>query len=265
MADATRIKGEAEATYNARVSSSLTPTLIQQQYLSKWDGRLPQYSFGGNAVPLVQIRACPTGAGAEGALMLERLGRLCVGVGSLWVLMVVGTGLMVGLDKPETAGAVPGPSDRLDLRQLLYLALTFVVVPIGMLMIIRDMIGDPEPLWLKLAAPGGFAAVYALFLAAAVPQLGQPLLLAADPVVAQMLPSDSLTRIQGTASSWLTRFGALLAIIAAIPGALGLVAGLLHPGGSRRPLRKRSRGRAGPTSSTSTSTRSTASSTARRA
>jgi hypothetical protein len=62
VAEATRIKGEAEAAYNAKVSSSLTATLIQQQYLSKWDGRLPQYSFGGNAVPLVQIPGLPDGA-----------------------------------------------------------------------------------------------------------------------------------------------------------------------------------------------------------
>src|SRR2546422_6808539 len=60
VADALRIKGEAEATYNARVSSSLTPVLIQQQYLAKWDGRLPQYSFGGNAVPFVQVPGAPT-------------------------------------------------------------------------------------------------------------------------------------------------------------------------------------------------------------
>ena len=63
MADATRIKGEAEATYNARVSASLTQPLIQQQYLSKWDGRLPQYTFGGNAVPFVQLPAAGGGAG----------------------------------------------------------------------------------------------------------------------------------------------------------------------------------------------------------
>jgi regulator of protease activity HflC (stomatin/prohibitin superfamily) len=63
VADATRIKGEAEATYNARVSSSLTPTLIQQQYLARWDGRLPQYSFGGNAVPLVQVPGLPADGG----------------------------------------------------------------------------------------------------------------------------------------------------------------------------------------------------------
>jgi prohibitin 2 len=63
VAEATRIKGEAEAAYNAKVAASLTPTLIQQQYLTKWDGRLPQYSFGGGgAVPLLQIPA-PAGGG----------------------------------------------------------------------------------------------------------------------------------------------------------------------------------------------------------
>ena len=93
--------------------------------------------------------------------MLGRLGRLCVGVG---LLGPDGRGnrAHVRSRQARTAGAVRGHHDRLDLRQLLYFALTFVVVPIGMLMIIRDMIGDPEPLWLKLAA-GGFAVVYALF------------------------------------------------------------------------------------------------------
>jgi hypothetical protein len=63
VAEATRIKGDAEAAYNLRVSASLTPPLIQQQYLSKWDGRLPQYTFGGNALPLVQL---PGGGGGAG-------------------------------------------------------------------------------------------------------------------------------------------------------------------------------------------------------
>jgi len=53
--DTLRIKGEAEAAYNARVAASLTPVLIQQQYLARWDGKLPQYTFGGNAVPFVQL------------------------------------------------------------------------------------------------------------------------------------------------------------------------------------------------------------------
>jgi regulator of protease activity HflC (stomatin/prohibitin superfamily) len=61
VADALRLKGEAEATYNARVSASLSPVLIQQQYLARWDGRLPQYSFGGNAVPFVQVPGTPAG------------------------------------------------------------------------------------------------------------------------------------------------------------------------------------------------------------
>jgi prohibitin 2 len=60
VADALRLKGEAEANYNAKVASSLTPVLIQQQYLTRWDGRLPQYSLGGNVVPFLQV---PGGAG----------------------------------------------------------------------------------------------------------------------------------------------------------------------------------------------------------
>jgi hypothetical protein len=59
VADALRLKGEAEATYNAKVSASLTPVLIQQQYLARWDGRLPQYSLGGGAVPLLSIPGAP--------------------------------------------------------------------------------------------------------------------------------------------------------------------------------------------------------------
>ena len=55
VAEALRLKGEAEAAYNAKVSSSLTPVLIQQQYLARWDGRLPQYTLGGNPVPFVQL------------------------------------------------------------------------------------------------------------------------------------------------------------------------------------------------------------------
>jgi prohibitin 2 len=65
VADALRIKGEAEATYNARVAASLTPVLIQQQYLARWDGRLPQYSLGGGAVPFLQIPGQPAGDGGR--------------------------------------------------------------------------------------------------------------------------------------------------------------------------------------------------------
>ncbi len=47
-ADATRIRGEAEAAYNQKVAASLTATLIQQRYLEKWDGKLPQFTAGGS-------------------------------------------------------------------------------------------------------------------------------------------------------------------------------------------------------------------------
>src|SRR5262249_54994131 len=56
VAEALRLKGDAEAAYNARVAASLTPVLIQQQCLARWDGRLPQYTMGGGgAVPFIQI------------------------------------------------------------------------------------------------------------------------------------------------------------------------------------------------------------------
>jgi regulator of protease activity HflC (stomatin/prohibitin superfamily) len=56
VAEALRLKGDAEAAYNVRVAASLTPVLIQQQYLARWDGRLPQYTLGGSgAVPFLQI------------------------------------------------------------------------------------------------------------------------------------------------------------------------------------------------------------------
>ena len=62
VAEALRLKGDAEAAYNAKVSASLSGILIQQQYLARWDGKLPQYSLGGNVVPFVQL---PGGEGAR--------------------------------------------------------------------------------------------------------------------------------------------------------------------------------------------------------
>jgi regulator of protease activity HflC (stomatin/prohibitin superfamily) len=54
-AEATKIRADAESTYNQKVSASLTPTLIQQRYLERWDGKLPQFSMGsgGNAPGLM--------------------------------------------------------------------------------------------------------------------------------------------------------------------------------------------------------------------
>jgi hypothetical protein len=165
--------------------------------------------------------------------MLERLGRLCVGFGVIWVLMVVSLWLMVGLDRPEEWTPYLDRAISSDLRQLIFFGLTFVVTPIGMLMVLRDLFGDPEPLWLKLAAPGVFAAVYVLLLAATVPSIGQPLLLAADPVVTGIFPGMTLSASPAARLSWLARFGGLLLVVGVLPGVLGLVLGLLT-GESRR-------------------------------
>jgi hypothetical protein len=158
---------------------------------------------------------------------VERLGRLCVGVGLLWVVVIVGFWLMVGADRPEEWAPYLDRAISSGLRQFLYSALTYVVTPIGMLMLLRDMFGDPGPLWLKLAAPGVFASVYALLLAAATPEVGQPILIWADPIVAQVFPGMALGPRAADSLTWMARFGGLLLILGGVPGALGMVVGLL--------------------------------------
>ena len=165
--------------------------------------------------------------------MLERLGRLCVGLGLLWVVGVIGLWLMVGLERPDELAPYIDQAVSSDVRQTIYALLTFVVTPIGMLMLLRDTFMDEGPLWLKLAAPGVFASVYALLLAAAVPDVGQPILLSADPIVTRLVPSMALSQRPGDGLSWLARFGGLLLMLAGIPGGVGMLLGVLT-GGSRR-------------------------------
>ena len=52
-AKAMKIKADAEAYYNRTISASLSPMVIQEDWIEKWDGKLPQVS-GGNT-PLIQI------------------------------------------------------------------------------------------------------------------------------------------------------------------------------------------------------------------
>lgn len=52
-AKAMKIKADAEAYYNRTISASLSPMIIQEDWIEKWDGHLPQVS-GGNT-PLIQI------------------------------------------------------------------------------------------------------------------------------------------------------------------------------------------------------------------
>ena len=54
-AAALKIKADGEAYYNRVISSSLTPALIQQGAIEKWNGELPQYN-GGGSVPFINIK-----------------------------------------------------------------------------------------------------------------------------------------------------------------------------------------------------------------
>jgi prohibitin 2 len=45
------IEGAAQAAYNSKVNQSLTPMLIQQRYLERWNGALPTFSAGGDNAP----------------------------------------------------------------------------------------------------------------------------------------------------------------------------------------------------------------------
>lgn len=39
----TYIKGDAEAEYNRKISASLSPLIVQQNFVDRWDGKLPTY------------------------------------------------------------------------------------------------------------------------------------------------------------------------------------------------------------------------------
>lgn len=42
-AEALKIKGDAEAEYNRKISTSLSPLIVQQNFVDRWDGKLPTY------------------------------------------------------------------------------------------------------------------------------------------------------------------------------------------------------------------------------
>ena len=45
-AEATRVKADAEADYNRTISASLSPFIIQEDWIEKWNGQLPQVTSG---------------------------------------------------------------------------------------------------------------------------------------------------------------------------------------------------------------------------
>lgn len=52
-AEAMRIKADGEAYYNRTISASLSPMIVQEDWIEKWDGKLPSVS-GGNT-PLINM------------------------------------------------------------------------------------------------------------------------------------------------------------------------------------------------------------------
>lgn len=55
-AEAMKIKADAEAYYNRTISASLSNLIVQEDWIEKWDGKLPQYSGGNNSVvPFMNI------------------------------------------------------------------------------------------------------------------------------------------------------------------------------------------------------------------
>ena len=54
-AKAMKIKADAEAYYNYKISSSLTYNIVLEDWIEKWDGKLPQMQGNSNMVPMVNF------------------------------------------------------------------------------------------------------------------------------------------------------------------------------------------------------------------
>lgn len=54
-AKAMKIKADAEAYYNRTISASLSPMIVQEDFIEKWDGKLPTYMMGGNSSNVMKV------------------------------------------------------------------------------------------------------------------------------------------------------------------------------------------------------------------
>jgi regulator of protease activity HflC (stomatin/prohibitin superfamily) len=54
-AKALRIKADAEAYYNERIAKSLSPLIVQEDWIEKWNGELPQYNLGGGSNSMIML------------------------------------------------------------------------------------------------------------------------------------------------------------------------------------------------------------------
>ena len=49
-AEATKVKADAEAYYNRTIAASLSPMIVQEDWIEKWDGKLPTVASNGNGM-----------------------------------------------------------------------------------------------------------------------------------------------------------------------------------------------------------------------
>jgi hypothetical protein len=49
-AKAMKIKADAEAYYNKTIAASLSPMIIQEDMIEKWDGKMPQIVSGNGMI-----------------------------------------------------------------------------------------------------------------------------------------------------------------------------------------------------------------------
>lgn len=54
-AKAMKIKADAEAYYNRTIAASLSSQIIQEDWIEKWDGKLPTYMTNGQS-PMVMMK-----------------------------------------------------------------------------------------------------------------------------------------------------------------------------------------------------------------
>ena len=54
-AKAMKIKADAEAYYNRTIAASLSKLIIQEDWIEKWDGKLPQVQGGDQMMPVVNF------------------------------------------------------------------------------------------------------------------------------------------------------------------------------------------------------------------
>jgi hypothetical protein len=157
---------------------------------------------------------------------MERLARLFVGIGFVWVAIMLLWGLMAGVDQPYAWFKWAADSSGYIWMRPTWLALTLFVVPIGMLTFLRDIFGDPVAPWVKWAAPGVFLVIFAFFLLIAQPDFGAPLFSLIESVVnpGGAMPSPGKP---GSTQSWLIRVAITLGVWGGVPGVIGGFVGMM--------------------------------------